>query len=148
MYCTMNNAGSDGAIFWISFAYVILQRWKVVRCVQFYWTRGYFSKTERCLQKMLCLTLEYIKSCWSGLSLNALGCSAGQILVQKFTKVWPPMRDSSYEVTYSFRLCVCTRCLSICAPSFVAQVWCKWALRVITCWAWNMPQTASITLSH
>ena len=28
-------------------------------------------------------------------------------------------------------LCARTRCLSICAPSFVPVVWCKWALRVI-----------------
>ena len=30
-----------------------------------------------------------------------------------------------------FWLCARTRCLSICATSFVAVVWCKWALRVI-----------------
>ena len=47
----MVNAGPDGAILKISLAVVILQRRKVVRCVQFYWTRGYFSKTDRCLQK-------------------------------------------------------------------------------------------------
>ena len=47
----MDNAGPDGAILKISLAVVILQRRKVVRCVQFYWTRGCFSKTERCFQK-------------------------------------------------------------------------------------------------
>ena len=47
----MDKAGPDGAIFLISFAVVILRRRKVVRCVQFYWTRRYFSKTERRLQK-------------------------------------------------------------------------------------------------
>ena len=50
-------------------------------------------------------------------------------------KVWPPTTDSSYKVTYFFWLCVRMRCLSICAPSFVALVWCKWAVRVIAFWA-------------
>ena len=51
--------------------------------------------------------------------------------------------SSSYKVTYSFWLCVHTRCLSICAPSFVAVVWCKWALQVIAFWVQNTPQTVS-----
>ena len=85
-YCTMDNAGPDGDIFWISFAVVILRRQKVVRRVQFYWIMGCFSKIERRLQKTLRLALEYIENYRSGLSLVALGCSAGQILVQKFTK--------------------------------------------------------------
>ena len=54
------------------------------------------------------------------------------------------MRDSSYKVTYFFWLCVHTRCLSICAPSFVAVIWCNWALRVIAFGAWNTPQTVEI----
>ena len=56
-----------------------------MRCGQFYWTRGYFSKTERHLQKkMLHLNLEYVKNCSSGVSFVA--CSFGEILVQKITK--------------------------------------------------------------
>ena len=51
IYSMMDNAGPDGATSKISLAVVILQRRKVVRCVQFYWTRGYFSKTERHFQK-------------------------------------------------------------------------------------------------
>ena len=43
-YCTMDSAGLDGAIFSISFAVVILQRRKVVKCVQF---AGQQAKTER-----------------------------------------------------------------------------------------------------
>ena len=43
--------------------------------------------------------------------------------------------------------CVRTRCLSICAPSFVAVVRCKWALRVITFWSRNTPQTISRNLN-
>ena len=35
---------------------------------------------------MLCLALKYIENYQSGLSLVALGCLAGQIVVQKFTK--------------------------------------------------------------
>ena len=51
----MDNAGPDGAI---------------------------FSKPEQCLQKN---ALSGPRLCQSGLSLIALSCSAGQILVQKFT---------------------------------------------------------------
>jgi len=46
----MDNAGPDGAILKVSLSVVILQRRKVMKC-QFYWTKSYFSKTERCLQK-------------------------------------------------------------------------------------------------
>ena len=74
----------------------------------------------------------------------ALSCSAGQILVNK---VWLPTTDSSYKVTYFFWLCVRTRCLSICAPSFVAVVWCKWAPRVIVLWVWKTPPTVSRNLN-
>ena len=38
------------------------------------------------LQKNASLVHEYIKNCRSGVSFVTLGCSAGQILVQKFTK--------------------------------------------------------------
>ena len=103
-YCTMDNAAPDGDIFWISFAVVILRRWKVVRWVLFYWITDYLSKIERRLQKKtLRLALEYVKNYWSGLSLIALGCSAGQILVQKL----PPTTDSSCKETSFFRLCAC-----------------------------------------
>ena len=88
----MDNAGPDGAILKILLAVVILQRRKVVRCLQFYWTEGCFSKTERCFQKTLRQALEQVKHCRSGLSLLALGCSAGQILVQKFTKFDRPQQ--------------------------------------------------------
>ena len=59
---------------------------KVVRCVQFT-GQGVISQkpTEAC-KKTLRQALEQVKNCRSGLSLVALGCSAGQILVQKFTK--------------------------------------------------------------
>ena len=51
MYCMIDNAGPDVAIFKISLAALILQRRKVVRCVQFYWTMGYFSKKISTLAK-------------------------------------------------------------------------------------------------
>ena len=47
-------------------------------------------------------------------------------LVRFWFKVWPATRDSLYMVTHFFWLCVRTRCLSICVPSFVAVVWCNW----------------------
>ena len=51
---------------------------KVVRCVQFT-GKGVISQkpTEAC-KKTLRQALEYVKNCRSGLSLVALGCSAGQ----------------------------------------------------------------------
>ena len=58
IYCTMDNAGPYGAIF-ISLTAVILHGQKVVRCVQFYCTRGYFSKANNACNKMLRLALEY-----------------------------------------------------------------------------------------
>ena len=45
---------------------------KVVRCVQFYWTRGYFSKPNATCNKTLRLVLEYIKNCRSGVSFVAV----------------------------------------------------------------------------
>ena len=83
-YCTMDNAGPDGAIF--SLAVVILQRRKDVRCVQFYWTRGYFSKKNDVCNKMLHQVLKYIQICRSRVSFVAFSCLDGWILVQKFAK--------------------------------------------------------------
>ena len=53
-------------------------------------------------------------------------------------------KSSSYKVTYSFWLCVHTRCLTVCAPSFVAVIWCNWALWIIAFGVWNTPQTVEI----
>ena len=66
-------------------AVAILQRRKVVRCVKFYWTMGYFKQG---LQKMLCLALKYVENsiCQYGVSFVTLCCLDGQILVQKFTE--------------------------------------------------------------
>ena len=47
-----------------------------------YWRRGLFTKTKRHLQN----DAVWFSNCQSGLSLFALGCLGGQILVQKFTK--------------------------------------------------------------
>ena len=46
-----------------------------MRCVQFYWTRGYFSKTKQRLQfnKTLCLALQHVENCRSRLSFFAFG---------------------------------------------------------------------------
>ena len=140
----MDNAGPDGAILKISLAVVILQRRKVMRCVQFYWTRGCFSKTEPCFQKK--------HSIWPSSGLKTVDldyCSSLSVarLVRFWFKSLPPTTDSSYKVIYSFWLCVRTRCLSIYAPSFAAVVWCKWPLRVIAFWARNTPQTVSRNLN-
>ena len=64
MYCTMDNAGPDGAIFKISLAVVILQRRKVMRCVYSFTRPGliYLNRTMLA-KKLLCFALEYIKNC-------------------------------------------------------------------------------------
>ena len=77
-----------------------------MRCVQFYWTSGCFSKTERRLQKTSRPALEQVKKCPSGLSLISLGLSAAQILVQKFTKFDRP-REQFLQGNL-FLLAVCT----------------------------------------
>ena len=65
-------------------AVAILQRRKVVRCVKFYWTMGYF---EQGLQRN---ALSGPQVCWKlsicqyGVSFVTLCCLDGQILVQKF----------------------------------------------------------------
>jgi len=83
MYCMIDNAGPDRAIFWISLAVVILQRQKVVRCVQFYWIRAYFSIIKWRLQKkMLCR----VKTVHWEYRLSILVARLGQIWVQKFIK--------------------------------------------------------------
>ena len=71
--------------FGVSLAVVILQRQKVMRCVQFYCIWGYSQKPNNAWNKTLHLALEYVQF-RSGVSFAALGCSGGQILVQKFTK--------------------------------------------------------------
>ena len=46
----------------------------------------------------------YIINCPSGVLFVAIGCSAGQILVQEFYKVWACMHKRSYKVTNQFSL--------------------------------------------
>ena len=79
MYCTIDNAGPDGANFL-----------NIVGCCNYTEAKSrevctvfldYFSKTERHLQKTLHLVLEHVKNCRSGVSLVTLSCSGGQILV-------------------------------------------------------------------
>ena len=117
-YCTMDNAEPDWANFWIAFAVVILQRPKVVRCVQFYWTRGYFSKKKDACNKTLCLALEYIENCWFRVLFVIFGCLDGQIWVQQ-------------NLAAHKRLLI----QGICAPPFVAIVRCDWAMRLLGIWS-------------
>ena len=139
----MVNAGPDGAILKILLAVVILQRRKVVRCLQFYWTEGCFRTT-----------LPKKRSVRPSSRLNTVDLDyRSSLSVAWLVRLWFKSLQSLtahnrqfYKVTYFFWLCVRTRCLSICAPSFVAVVWCKWALRVIAFWARNTPQTVSRNL--
>ena len=57
-----------------------------MRCVQFYWTRGYFSKNIVC-NKAFRMALGYVENCRSRVPFITFGCLDGQILVQNFTKV-------------------------------------------------------------
>ena len=50
---------------------------------------------------------------------------------RNLSKALTTTQPMHYIGSQIFWLCARTRCLSICAPSFVAVVWCKWALRVI-----------------
>ena len=87
----MDNAGPDGAVLKISLAVVILQRHKVMRCVQFLLDRGLFLKNRKTLPKkpsvrpssrLKTVDLDYRSS----LSVAWLG----QILIRKFTKFGRP----------------------------------------------------------
>ena len=48
--------------------------------------RAISQKQNNSCSKTLCLGLEYVKNCQSGVLFLALGCLDGQILVRKFTK--------------------------------------------------------------
>ena len=73
----MDNAGPDGAI---SFAVVILQKHKIVNCVQ---VNGQRAISEQRLQQNALSGLKYIEN-W--VSFVAFSYLDGQILVQKFPK--------------------------------------------------------------
>ena len=80
----MDSAGPDGAI--LSFAVVILQRRKVVKCVDFNGKRAISQNLNDVCNKTLRLALEYVENCRSRVSFVAFSCLHGQILVQKFPK--------------------------------------------------------------
>ena len=66
-------------------AVVNLQRHKVVRCVQFYWARSYFSKTERCLQKKK----KKKNSVWPSSTLKAVDLEYRlSLLVARVVRSW------------------------------------------------------------
>ena len=131
----MDNEGPDRADFWIPFAVVI------------YWTRGISLKPNMLAKKQK----QFIwPSSTLKLSIWSVACRSRLLgwSIRFWFKISPPTTDSSYKVTYSFWLCVCTRCLSICAPSVVAVVWCNWVLRVITFGVRDTPKTVSRNLKH
>ena len=142
----MDNAGPDRAILKISLAVVILQRRKVVRCIQFYWTSGCFSRTKWRFQKN--------RSVWPLSRLKTvdldycLSLSVARLVRFWFKSLQSLSAHNRQFLTNFFWLCSRTRCFSICAPSFVAVVWCKWALQVIAFWAQNMPQIVSRNLNR
>ena len=55
-------------------------------------------------------------------------------------------KKCSYKVAYSFWLCIHMKCLSVCAPSFVAAVRCDCALRVIVFGVQTTPNLYPVTL--
>ena len=80
-----------------------LQLWRVYASIvcTAYWTRGYFSKTERRKKK----------SCRSGVSLVALGCSGGP--------VWLRMQNGSYKLWRTRRTFLFS--CSVCKPFAVSK---------------------------
>ena len=140
----MDNAGPDGAILKISLAVVILQRWSREVCTVLL-ERGLFLKNQITLPKKCSVRPS---SRLKTVDLNYRSSLSVARLVRFWFKIWPPTTDSSYKVTYFFWLCVRTRCLSICAPSFVAVVWCKWALRVSRFEHGTCPKLYPITLNN
>ena len=81
--------------------------------------KGLFTKKNNICNKILCLALEHIENCRSRVSFVTFICLDGQILAQKFANL----------TTVPFG-CVHEWGASICAPSFLVTVRCKWALQV------------------
>ena len=110
-YGTMHNARPDRAIFL-----------NTVGCCNstVLLDKGLFTKKKNNIcNKMLCLALEHIENCRSRVSFVTFICLDGQIMVQKFANL----------TTVPFG-CVHKWDASICAPSFLVTVRCKWALQV------------------
>ena len=100
MYCTIDNAGSsDEAVLWILLAVVIfteVKSWEV--CIALLDKRLFPKNWTTFATK--CLALKYVEN-WS---ITCHFQLLGQILVQRFTKVWLCMHNHSYKVTYQFSL--------------------------------------------
>ena len=142
MYCTMDNAGPDRAILKISnftaaksheVCTVLLDK----RLFLKNWMTLPEKRTIWPLSRFKTINLDYHTS-----------LSVVQLVRFWFKSYCPRQTVPTRKPFPSGCVHVHTRCLSICAPSFVAIVWCKWALWVIAFWAWNTPQTYPVTLSN
>ena len=106
----------------ISFAVVILQRRKVVKCVHFTGQRAISQKLNNFCNKTLRLALECVENCRSRVSFVAF-------MVRFWFKNLTV--HTSFVQGSLFLLAVYTHKVPLCAPSFVAVIRCDWALRDI-----------------
>ena len=145
----MDNAGPDRAIFKISLAVVILQRRKVVRCVQFYWTRGYFSKTDRRLQKKKRSIRP--SSRWKTVDLDRRSLLSVARLVRFWFKSLPRLtvHDRQFLQGNLFLLAVCTHDVGL----YLCSIFCTRSLLQFSAASYrafgarNTPQLYPVTLS-
>ena len=85
-----------------------------MKCVQLTGKRAISQKLNDVWNKTLRLVLEYVENCRSRVPSSLSVAS----------KIRPSIKHHSYKVAHSFWLCIRTKCLSVCAPSFVAVVRC------------------------
>ena len=113
-----------------------------------YWTMVYFSKTERHLQQNAPSGPRVLWNCRSRVSFFVFSwLDAWSDFGSNVCKIRPFIKYRSYKVAYSFWLCIRIKCLSICAPSFVAIVRCDWALWDIAFGARTTPRFVSHNLN-
>ena len=76
------------------------------------------TKKNKEKKKTLRLALEHVKNCRSGLSLVALDCSAGQILIRKFSAHERQFLQGNLflQAVHEVPLYLCSR---FCSPSLV-----------------------------
>ena len=83
------------------------------------------QKPNSTSKKTLRLALKWVKNCQSGLLLVALGCSAGQILVQEFAKFDHPRQFLQGKL---FLLAVCTHEV----PLYLCSIFCSRSLAEVS----------------
>ena len=129
MYCTMDNAGPflKNIIGCCNFTEKKSRKACTILPVIFLKPNDAYKKKK---QKKNSLSVPHYKLSIGSIVRRSqlLGCLD---FGSKVYKVWPPTRDSSYKVTYSFCLCVHTRCLSLC--SIFITFWARNTSKTVSC---------------